>query len=362
MTLSYIFLCGIAVIAAVGSVSLFLGIRDIREPAFAVGIGIVIASVVIGIGAAGRESKMTFTEVLNGQTLSKSRDVVSCEHSYECNCYDMCTTNSDGSSSCTRICSICFYHSYDVDWNVKTSIGRVRINRRDWQGLKEPLRWTVTVPGEPVAMSHRYKDYIRSSDTSILTYHRTEDPDAAELPAYPIAIFDYYRLDRLVTFGVKLGDTSEWNRGISDMLRELGPKKQVNVVVVITDQPAGFVDRLLSKWNGANKNDAVVFLGVGKSMEISWARVFSLAKSEIFNVQLERNLKELGSLDRVRVLATIESNINENFERRSMKEFSYLREDIPFPTWVIILAIILGTVTSVGWLLVITGQFERYRY
>lgn len=321
--------------------------RDSQTTLMAAGVGVFIVVVLIAIGAAARESKMTFKEVWNGQTVSKSRDEVHCEHSYRCRCYTTCS-GSGSNRTCSEHCSTCYYHSYDVDWNVKSTIGALRINRVDWQGLQEPRRWTSIVPGEPVAVSHWYTDYLRSSETSVLTYHKIADPEADKLPIYPMLVYDYYRLDRLVKVGVDLPDTKEWNTGISLLLRDLGPAKQVNVVLVITNQPAGFENRLLSKWNGANKNDAVVFIGVDDKKAIVWTKVFSLAKFDIFNVQLARNLKELRVLDRPKVLATIHANISKTYERRRMREFSYLKDDIPFPTFILVLAVLLSTLVSCG--------------
>ena len=40
-------------------------------------------------------------------------------------------------------------HDYDIDWDVKTTLGTFTISRIDRQGLSEPARWTSVKVGDP---------------------------------------------------------------------------------------------------------------------------------------------------------------------------------------------------------------------
>lgn len=93
--------------------------------------------------------KAADVELLNGYVTGKERDVVSCSHSYECMCYYTESCSGSGTSrSCTRTrhCSTCYEHSYDVDWDVHTTVGNLTIDRIDRQGLDQPPRWTAVQP------------------------------------------------------------------------------------------------------------------------------------------------------------------------------------------------------------------------
>ncbi len=102
----------------------------------------VQAAVCGGVCAAIYYGGMHDTETWNSYVVTKEREEVSCSHSYSCNCLQVCSSDSNGGSSCHTQCDTCYEHSYDVDWVVQDTIGDFRISRIDRRGLGEPPRWT----------------------------------------------------------------------------------------------------------------------------------------------------------------------------------------------------------------------------
>jgi hypothetical protein len=292
--------------------------------------------IVAGTYQAGLNSRMKDREFLNGVVIGKDYRRVSCEHSYSCNC----STDSTGSTSC----STCYEHFTDYDWEVYTDAGpkdasTFLIDRVDRQGWRKPARWDAVQLGEPVALEHAFDNYILAAPDSL--FHKVGQ--TRKLPGYP-ASYDYHRADRVIADGVSIPDIKAWNADLTTALSVIGPKKQANVVIVFTNDPSTlYAEDLRTKWLGGKKNDIVAVIGTPNYPEIAWAQVFSWSKKDLLNVSLRNDLTELGRAERGAVLATIETNVMEHFERRPMAEYEYLKGEIePTPAFRI-----------VGWILAI---------
>lgn len=301
----------------------------------------VSALLVFGVYQIGLKSRMADTQFLNGVVTSKSKDWTSCEHSYECNC----TTDSKGN----RSCSTCYEHSNDWDWNVYTNANKMSftVERIDSRGSYAPPRWTQVMVGEPVAMEGSFDNYVLAAPDSL--FHSI--PGVKKMPAYPQG-YDYSRADRLVLDGVTVPDAALWNAQLSQMLSTVGPAKQANVVVVVTDYPSpDYADALKTSWLGGKKNDVVVVVGAPQYPKIAWVDVFSWSKRELLNVSLRNDISELKTINRDAVIGTISKNVTAYFERRPMAEYEYLKDEItPTPAflvfgWILAFALPLG----IGW-------------
>ncbi len=106
-------------------------------------------------------------EYLNGSVTGKKMVEVSCEHSYDCNCFETCS-GTGSSRSCSTTCSTCYDHNEDYDWRVNTSVGNFNVSRTDSQGKKQPKDWTKMLKGQPAAMTHDYTNYIKAVPESLI--------------------------------------------------------------------------------------------------------------------------------------------------------------------------------------------------
>lgn len=311
---------------------------------------VLVLVLVSAVWVAGRYAETADREVWNGEVTGKDSYRVSCSHSYPCNCRTV-TVGTGKSRTTTTQCDTCYEHSYDIDWVVHSNVGKIYINRVDRQGLHEPPRWTRAYKGEPVATTHMYTNYIKASDNSLFNASQQNLVKKFEklIPEYPLEVYDYHYIDRVLAVDVDVPDLDKWNFELAQYLRELGPKKQANVVIVIvnTDNPL-YMDALRSAWKGAKKNDIVVTIGVTDYPNISWANAWSWSKNEMVNVTLRDEITNIGTLDRSVVLKTINDTVMKYFERRPMAEFEYLKDEIEPPLWVQILAGIIAVLGSVG--------------
>jgi hypothetical protein len=321
-----------------GAVVIFFAIRDWKISAISAGAGAALIAIVF---ACSYGAAVADTEIWSGQVVGKTRVHGTYEESYDCNC----STDSKGNSHC----STCYRTHYTVNWACQTTIGGIGIDSRDstWRSIYEtpdPTRYSIINIGDPVSKQHMYVNYVQAVPNSLFAAINgsTMAKYQGQLPAYPDRIYDIYHVDRFVTNGVNVPDARSWNDDISDMLRELGPKKQANVIVAVTkNQNAEYADALRDAWEGVNKNDIVVVLGSPDGQTIQWVRILSWTKNELFKIQLRDRILALGKLDRVQVLAQIQDQVATNFERRHMKEFEYLKGEIDPPGWLLILTVVV---------------------
>ena len=323
--------------------------HEVKETLMTAGI-IVAVSVAVQIAsyAAFSLGSSGDVEILNGYVTGKERDKVSCSHSYECMCYYTESCSGTGSSrSCTRTrhCSTCYEHSYDVDWDVHTTVGNLTIDRIDRQGLKEPPRWAQVQVGEPAAREHSYMNYVLGNRDSLFS---KSDQQFAEkyqkdIPAYP-RVYDYYRVSRVLNVSGLDVPVDYWNDYLNNTLKTLGAARQVNIVWVITSgQPVEYFQGLVYAWSGGKKNDVIVVTDITKDMKINWGKSTSFADG-MHNMELHaRNGMSLtGQPMGVKVFTDVANNISKGYNRVEMKEMEYLKwRDLK--TWEMLVVVLLGS-------------------
>lgn len=304
-------------------------------------LNLVLACVLgAGIWHVGRYAQMRDVEILNGAVTGKTRERVSCDHSYSCNC----TANSKGETSC----STCYEHSNDYDWMLQTTVDSIKIRRVDSQGTSEPPRYLSAKIGDPVAVEHSFANYVKAAPNSLF-HDKGTVTTVLPLPVYPNSVYDYHHVNRVLTVGVVVPDLALWNQELSLSLRDIGPAKQANFIVVFakTDRP-DYAQALEQAWLGGKKNDVIVVLGTPDYPEISWVRVLSWTDKQDFKVVLRDRILDLKTVEREKIITALHDETQKTFVRKPMKDFEYLKNEIDSPMWVSILAFLLSSGFSVG--------------
>jgi hypothetical protein len=208
----------------------------------------------------------------------------------------------------------------------------------------------VINPGDPVAMTQSYTNYVKAVPESLFHakmafINRFKD----KIPQYPSQIYDFYKVNRVLPVGVAVPDIASWNHDLSMTLRKLGPSRQANAVIIfVNEADSSYVHALEAAWLGGKKNDVIVVVGTTQYPKIDWVRIVSWTDKELFKVQLRDDLAALGTVDREAFMRIINARISTTFVRKNMKDFEYLAEEIEPPLWVIILAGILGLASALG--------------
>jgi hypothetical protein len=347
--LNFLLLMVVPIAIALGT--LYFWRREVNVGEFAALLAIPAIVVLIGLGIA-RWQSTTDVEILNGRISSKVRERVSCEHSYSCNCRTVCS-GSGKNESCSTTCDTCYEHSYDIDWVIYSTIGtRTAIDRIDRRGLDMPPRWGVAYLGEPFAASHSYTNYILANPDSVLLGGKGDVKRFASLiPPYPSNVWDYYRAQHVLNAGgAPVADWQSWEWLLREVNGDLGPMKQVNIIVLFvkTADPA-YTLALKDAWVGGKKNDVVVVIGTldGKKMEfvdvVSWTPKF------IYKIELRDTLYKIGSLDRrddiVSAICTVTVG---KYERMHMSDYKYLLRSFQPSSMAMVMLFILATALAIG--------------
>lgn len=288
-------------------------------------------------------------EILNTEIVSKTREKVSCSHSYDCEPYQYCETR-DKKQVCETRYKTCYEHSYDVSWRVQTGLEEFTISRVNRRGDQEPSRWSQVKIGEPAAHTHSYRDYIKTNPDSIFNLSNAElmkTTYAPYLPNYPDKIYDYHRIDRVLIAGkVPVPDLPVWNESVSVLLKKLGPQTQTNLVIVFTDQDSMFAEALKTHWLLARKNDVVVVAGVTAWPKLEWVKVFSWSSNDMLNIGIREDLMHMETVDRAKFLEIVRVNTLRHFVRKPMADYSYIKPPPP-SMWTVIILFILSIVVTI---------------
>jgi hypothetical protein len=344
------FLIILSIPTAIALVALLIFRKEVTWVEFAMQIGAAALIASIGI-AVSYESRIADRELWNGQVTSRSMERVPCSHSYSCNCRTV-SYGSGRNRSTSTVCDTCYRHAFDQDWDVAASTGEtLSIDRIDEQGLEMPPRWAKVYVGEPFTSEHSYDNYILASPTSVLLGAQGDvNRFKALIPAYP-SVYDIYHVHHFLLEGNYPGfDVKDWSYLVDEANKQLGPKKQVNIIVIVvqTDDQT-YADALRTAWVGGKKNDVIIVIGSEDGHKIDWTNIVTWSPREDYKVLLRDAINQAGSLDMRDVIAqTIVTQTNANFERMHMKKMKYLMSSSEMPMVQVICVLILATLVELG--------------
>lgn len=325
----------------------------LREVAFHFAINIALCGLFFAFTA---NYNIWDREILNGRVTEKKMEEVPCRHSYPCHCVTTCRRVGK-TTSCTTHCKTCYTHhrgsslirGTDFTWAVYSDLGtRIEIDTLDSRGVQQPPRWTAVRIGEPYSIYHEYKNYIKYNPNTL--FRRDGNYSSFPNPGYPGQIFDYYRINRVVNVnGVDVKDLADWEAHLSEINAELGRKKQVNMVVMLSKNlPHTFVKAVEANWLGGKKNDVITLINVNDQNEITWVDVVGFVSSNLVKVKLRDDILDLKTLEHAKVLEVIKENVNLYYKRLPMEEFEYLKASKALTSGQYFWMLILGTLISIG--------------
>lgn len=306
--------------------------------------GVLLLSTALCLGlAVGSNMFTTYdTEILNGYVTKKESVRVACEHQYKCG--ETCSTDSKGNMSCIPI--YCDEHAYDVDWNVHTTVGDLTIDRVDRRGLREPDRFSRVAIGEFAASTHGTTNYLLLDKSKFDTDESIVQKYEGKVPKYPQP-FDYYRLNRVIN--TTQSSFNYINVFLNNELRSMGAKKELNVIVVITQYDADFFKALIKQWNGGKKNDVILVYGIDNTNNIRWFNSTSFADGQD-NRELHSRLR-IETHDKKISLQLVSSQLkltDQYFKRLPNETFSYMDAATNVPLYLIIFAAIFNAIIALA--------------
>ncbi|MNG47062.1 hypothetical protein D3C79_49290 [compost metagenome] len=317
------------------------------------GTGVILSTLIFMVVVWGSSFSMIGdTSIFNGYVTGKDRVKVSCSHHYVCGetCHMETTTDSKGKKHTRKVCQpkYCDEHSYDVDWDVYSTLGTFTIERVDRRGMEVPDRWDMVDVDEPVAVAGYVRNYMLLDGTRFNTSDLIRTKYLGKIPGYP-HVHDYYRYNRIVQDPGDSTDFDGINIWLNNQLRKDGALKQLNVILVVTQYDQDYFYAVMEAWKGTKKNDVVIFYGVDDKLEVQWTKAMSFADGQNNQVML----KEVEGLayDRTLDIGLVQDQyrvIQNDFKRVPNKTFAYLTNGWIPPTWLLVTLSILNFLVAVG--------------
>lgn len=109
----------------------------------------------------------------------------------------------------------------------------------------------------------------------------------------------------------------------------LGHQKQVRVFVLLFEnQPleAGIWQE--QYWEGGNKNELIICLGLNKDRKVTWARPFAWEDNPLTEIQVRDLFLQQPSLDLKAAAPAVENIVLKNWKRKQFADFAYLNVEL----------------------------------
>lgn len=280
-------------------------------------INVFASGFITGLVLLNSTFSIVDVQYLHGKITDKSSQRVSCEHKYECG--ESCHTENN-----KKVCEpvYCNRHSYDIDWYLNTTIGKINIKRINDRGDEEPPTWTNAFINEAVTKEDDYLNpLLHDLEHSIYYYHT--DKEFKDLPDYP-------KVHNVYKFNPVINDTSSI---VSDYIinweKENSSNKKVNIIVVLTNETdIKYFDSLMNKWKSPKKNDIILVYSIDSENNINWLEATTYAKGKDNFLLLEK--LKTNALETKYNLEHIKSQLNiieNDFNKVSSESFTELKNE-----------------------------------
>lgn len=300
-----------------------------KEFFISMAMNVVLAGLCVGANQLYINSQFGDSYYVTEKVIDKTRDKVSCSHSYSCNCVTTCN-----GKSCTTICQTCYDHSYDVDWNVKSNVGSTTIHRIDRQGLKEPPRWSNVIIGEPYTVELPFNNYLLADKDSL--FSSSGRPTSLKHPE----VFDYYRYKP--SYGTSVSE--------SEMILNWSVGKRIQPLVIKTvGKTPEYFDNVMASLVGGKINDVVLVYSVDISDAVQWMKVGTYAKgykNSMMISSMENTVLDKPKFTGEKVVEALEI-ANSMFTKVDVKEFEEKKELVEIPLWLTIFMLTLNLIASI---------------
>lgn len=211
-------------------------------------------------------------------------------------------------------------------------------------------------------VEHNYENRILGSE-SVLKYQKITPEEAKEL-----GLFEYPSVDRNYDQNPIIGysATKDEIKRFQFLNSYYGKNKQIRVFVLVYPSQSGvqITEDQKAYWQGGNKNELIICIGIDGGKKIKWANCFSWQSNPELDIRCRNFLLEQKQLNLMSLSNWIIKHIN-LWERRQFSEFKYIQsfltgDQVIGITWTVIglniLLIVIFIVISFK-----TGIINKYK-
>ncbi len=297
-------------------------------------------------------------------------------------CSSTCCCDSKGENCTTTYYDCSYVKEHHAYWEIEDDGGHtINIDKEEYQRIvkkwgvmptfremnhpyhtKDGDAYYVDFPNqdekiECVVTQHSYTNKVQAVDNIFkFATIKKDDKKKYELYDYP-KIYDGYKQDAILGDGDMTQFIAE--QKMQTLNAKLGRKKQLKAFILIfTNQPQEAGRMQESYWQGGNKNEYILTIGVDDKNNIQWVYPFTWAKKSIVKVDVESFVLKQKVLKLDEVVDYMYNELDQNFERKPFAEFNYLKVR-PKPRHILISGIIILLVIGGLCVWILTNEFEN---
>lgn len=205
----------------------------------------------------------------------------------------------------------------------------------------------------PVTEEHSYHNPMKNSN-SIFRYSEIDKDSAKVLGLYDYPKFSLYNQNPII--GCKATDRSKEQLNYVNAM--FGAKYQFRCYILVYPAEKGLVISEMQKgyWQGGNKNELIVCLGVNKNSEVEWCNAFSWCDEPWLEVETRSWFSKHTKLNLYEYGVWLERNVPTKWKRKEFKDFDYIQSSLPAGAkWVIF---VLTMVFCIGFSVFVVENWE----
>lgn len=295
------------------------------------------------------------------------------------------TTCSGGKvKTCTTHYYDCSYVQYHPErWTMQTGKGKeYEISKKHYNVLKERFRtaavfvelnrryhtndgnqyytaWDGIVDHSKTVVEIENYENRTQSAYSIFKFEVIDEKEKAKFDLFDYPVIDEHREQKTV-LGINLHPVLE--RRLQYINGYFGPKSQFKMFfLVYKNQPLKAFKKQKSYWQGANKNEMVIGIGLDESGKVIWKDSFSWCKDKSLETSITSAIDIGKKPNWFRLYDQLSIRTENEWHRREFKEFDYLSIEITKNQmiWVLIIILIINALTSI-W--IVKNNFNSHNY
>lgn len=244
------------------------------------------------------------------------------------------------------------YERYKREWNNSTFVELSRSYYTD-DGDEYISKWNGNfINIFPHQEINTYENRIRASK-SIFNKYTSVDDSLKKLYKHPV--YDKSTSNTILNF-CKYPVTTQEAELLAKENASLGNKYQVHSILALFDgnKSVQCAEDMMNAWVGPNKNELVTCVGVTKTGDVSWCRVYSWMDNTYIHTHMRQEITKqkfsIATYDRI-----LYNSITEFWHRKHFSDFDYIDVSLGIDSVFIIFIISLIILNVVGFF-IITNQ------
>lgn len=207
----------------------------------------------------------------------------------------------------------------------------------DWDRLPEH--------SDVITSSGSYTNKIQASH-SVFKFETINEKEKKrwKLYNYPNIVDGY----QPVVLGKKISGTTD--RKLQFINGYYGPNKQFKLFILFfKNQSMSIVHKQRSLWDGGNKNEMVICIGIDASGKFEWVDAFSWMDKPRLEVEIEDYFNTNEDVNLYNFSGWLPEQVEKHWKRKQFKDFQYLQIELTETQiwWILIIVIIYNIICSI---------------